>query len=32
MKFEALPDLAHYDMRGYVPALRRAVKWIGERW
>jgi predicted peptidase len=32
VKFEALPDLTHYDMRGYVPALGRAVKWIGERW
>jgi predicted peptidase len=32
VKFEALPDLGHFDMRGYVPALRRAVKWIGDRW
>jgi predicted peptidase len=32
VKFEALADLTHYDMRGYVPALRRAVKWIVERW
>jgi predicted peptidase len=32
VKFEALPDLTHFDMRGYVPALRRAVDWIAERW
>jgi predicted peptidase len=32
VKFEALSDLTHYDMRSYVPSLRRAVKWIGERW
>jgi predicted peptidase len=32
VKFEALTDLGHFDMRGYVPALRRAVTWIGERW
>jgi predicted peptidase len=32
VKFEALPDLTHFDMRGYVPSLRRAVKWIVERW
>ena len=32
VKFEAVPDLTHYNMRGYVPALRRAVKWIAERW
>jgi predicted peptidase len=32
VKFEALPDLTHFDMRGYVPSLRRAIAWIVERW
>jgi predicted peptidase len=32
VKFEALTDLTHYEMRGYVPSLRRAIAWIVERW
>ena len=32
VRFEALQDLGHYDMGGYVDALRRAGQWIAERW
>jgi predicted peptidase len=32
VKFEPLADLGHFDMGAYVPSLRRAVKWIAERW
>ncbi len=32
VKFEALSDLTHFSMGGYVPALRRAVAWVAERW
>jgi predicted peptidase len=32
VKFEAVPDAGHYNMRSYVPALGRALKWISERW
>jgi predicted peptidase len=30
--FEALNDLGHYDMGRYVEALRRAGRWVAERW
>lgn len=30
--FEALEGLGHFEMGGYVPALRRAGRWVGERW
>jgi predicted peptidase len=32
VRFEALRDLGHFDMGGYVDALRRAGRWIAERW
>lgn len=30
--FEALDDLPHFSMGGYVPSLQRAVRWVTERW
>ncbi len=32
VKFEALDGLPHFNMGGYVPSLRRAVRWIADRW
>ena len=32
VKFEALEGLAHSQMGGYVEALRRAGRWVAERW
>jgi predicted peptidase len=32
VKFEELSGVGHYQMGGYVDALRRAVRWIAERW
>ena len=32
VKFESLSGLGHYDMGGYVDSLRRASRWINERW
>lgn len=32
VKFEAVADLGHFQMGGYVPALKRAVGWVVERW
>lgn len=32
IRFEALWDLGHYEMGGYVESLRRAGRWIAERW
>ncbi|HEY5617463.1 MAG TPA: dienelactone hydrolase family protein [Vicinamibacterales bacterium] len=32
VRFEALEGLGHYDMGGYVDALTRAGRWVGERW
>lgn len=32
VRFEAIDDLTHYEMGGYVPALRRAVRWVVDRW
>jgi predicted peptidase len=30
--FEALGDLGHYEMGRYVEPMRRAARWIAERW
>ena len=30
--FEALDDLTHFDMGSYVDALRRAGRWVADRW
>ena len=30
--FEPLTGFTHFEMGAYVPALRRAVRWIAERW
>ncbi len=32
VRFEALRGIGHYEMGGYVDALRRAGRWIAERW
>ena len=32
VRFEALRDLGHFEMGGYVDALTRAGRWIAERW
>jgi len=32
IRFEALMDLSHYDMVGYVDALRRGARWVADRW
>ena len=32
IRFEALDGLSHYQMGGYVSAIRRAGQWIAERW
>ncbi|MGE4056622.1 MAG: PHB depolymerase family esterase [Vicinamibacterales bacterium] len=32
IRFEALDDLPHFSMGGYVPSLQRAVQWVTERW
>jgi hypothetical protein len=32
VRFEALRDLGHFERGGYVDALRRAGRWIAERW
>jgi predicted peptidase len=32
VKFEALQGLGHYEMGGYVDAIRRAGRWVVERW
>jgi predicted peptidase len=32
VRFEALRDLGHFEMGGYVDALRRGGRWIAERW
>jgi pimeloyl-ACP methyl ester carboxylesterase len=32
IRFDALLDLGHYDMVGYVDALRRGARWVAERW
>jgi predicted peptidase len=32
IRFEALMDLGHYEMTGYVDALRRGARWVADRW
>lgn len=32
VKFEAVSSLPHFQMDGYIPALRRAGRWVSERW
>jgi predicted peptidase len=32
VRFEELSGVGHYEMGGYVDALRRAVRWIADRW
>lgn len=32
VKFEALDGLPHFNMGGYIPSLKRAVRWMSERW
>lgn len=32
VKFDALNDFEHFEMREYIPALRRGISWIGSRW
>lgn len=32
VKFDAIEGAGHYDMISYVPALRRAERWVSEHW
>lgn len=32
VEFEALSDATHFAMQAYVPALRRAVRWVQSQW
>jgi predicted peptidase len=32
IRFEALDDASHYDMGAYVEPLRRAGRWVTDRW
>jgi predicted peptidase len=32
IKFEALQDIDHYQMGGYIESLRRAGRWVSEQW
>lgn len=32
IRFEALQDIGHYEMGGYIESLRRASRWVSERW
>lgn len=32
VEFEAVEDLTHFDMISYVDSLRRAGRWVAERW
>ena len=32
VRFEVLRGLGHYEMGGYVESLRRASRWVSERW
>ena len=32
IRFEALQHVGHFEMGGYVDALRRAGRWIADRW
>ena len=32
VRFEALSGVGHYQMGGYIDALKRAGRWVAERW
>lgn len=32
VQFDAVTDLGHFQMGGYVPSLKRGVQWVVERW
>ena len=32
IRFEALDNIGHYEMGGYVDSLRRAARWVADRW
>jgi predicted peptidase len=32
VRFEALQDVGHYEMGAYVDSLRRAGRWVADRW
>ena len=32
IKFDALYGLGHFEMTGYVDALRRGARWVADRW
>jgi predicted peptidase len=32
VQFEELRGPDHYSMGGYIEALRRAIRWVAERW
>jgi hypothetical protein len=32
VSFEALDGIGHFQMGGYIEALRRAGRWISDRW
>ena len=32
IRFEALSGVSHYQMGGYLPALQRGGRWLGEQW
>jgi predicted esterase len=32
IRFEALQDIGHFEMGAYVEPLRRAGRWVADRW
>jgi len=32
IRFEALSGVSHFQMGGYLPALQRGGRWLGEQW
>ena len=32
IRFQAVDDLAHFEMLSYVPALRRGIEWVASSW
>jgi predicted peptidase len=32
IRFEALSGVSHFEMGGYLPALQRGGRWLGEQW
>lgn len=32
IRFDALTGVGHFEMGGYLPALERAGRWLGEQW